>query len=102
LGDFYQIEILGLLLYSGEDTMEHLITDRKKLEEWVTEWINECRNGRYIGVTRIREMANRISDKYETVDGLWDPDAKSAYEYLMDMADEAQEAYEDAQPPTME
>jgi hypothetical protein len=102
LDDFYQTEILGLLLYPGGDTMEHLITDRKKLEEWAAEWINECLGGQYIGVTRIREMANRIRDKYETADGLWDPHAKSAYEYLMDMADEAQEAYKEAQPPTME
>lgn len=77
--------------------LENMVSDPAITREWAEGWINAAANGLHRPVKTIQETAMKIKKRFCT-NGLWAPGAKEIYNYLMDSAEIAQSAYEDAQP----
>lgn len=83
------IEIGGVRITACLDRPHSTNEERKEQLDAICKfWIDYCRSGHHAGVKQIKDMANVF---------LFD-NADEEYRYLLDKADEAQEAYEDAQP----
>jgi len=70
---------------------------REQLDFWLSGWVAEAGQGHHWAVKNIHKIASTFKERYCT-NGLWSPGAEAAYNRLLEGADEAQQAYEDACP----
>ncbi len=64
---------------------------------WAAGWIRDAGKGNHRGVKMIHEAADTMKERF-CLDGFWTVDAKPIYDLLLELAGDAQDAYETNAP----